>query len=340
MSLTGKVVLVTGGSGSFGRAFIRTILAGESPARVIAVSRNAEMRYRLEQDIPDPRLDVRPGDVRRYADLRVAFEDGVQVVVHAAAEKHIGTGQKYASYVRDLNIGGAGVVIALAREFGVERVLALSTDKACDPVNVYGQSKAEAERLFVEANRGRGPTFSVVRYGNVAGSSGSVIPLFVRQRAQGRLTVTDLRCTRFFMALTDGPDSPVQIVEEPAGRPAWSAVRLVLHALRDMQGGEIYIPQIPSGTIANLAAELGPECVIDEIGIRDGEKLDEALIGVGEGARAWEAPGGLYVLAPSLSYPGTLRGWRKLRDGFTYRSSDQPLPIRLLAGPVVEAVPV
>lgn len=327
---TARTALITGGSGSFGRAFIRAILAQEHPARVIAISRNAEMRYRLEQELPDPRLDVRPGDVRHAEDLRPAFDEGVDIVVHAAADKHIGTGQKYADYVRAINVGGAQIIIDLAREYGVAQVLALSTDKACNPVNVYGQSKAEAERLFIEANRARGPRFAVVRYGNVAGSSGSVIPLFVRQRQEGRLTVTDLRMTRFFMALSDGPDSPVRVYQEPGSRPTWSAVGFVLYALRTMQGGEIFVPRIPSGTIANLAQELGPGCMIEQIGVRDGEKLHEELIHASEASRAWDTGDGVFVLARSEhDVRGYSRGWNRLPEDFRYRSDTDPWPIRV-----------
>lgn len=324
--------LITGGTGSFGRAFITHVLAHDLVDRIVSVSRNAEMRYRLEQDIPDRRLIVVPGDVRHLADLEAAFDGPIDTLIHAAAEKHIGTGQTHEHYVRAINVGGAVQVSHFAIGRGVRRVVALSTDKACAPLNAYGHSKAVAEQILTigaptaAALAGVSTRFSVVRYGNVVGSSGSVLPLFIRQRASGRLTVTDLRMTRYFMALS--PSAAFQVYQEPGRRSVMSAVDLVLFALEHMAGGEIFIPEIPSATIANLADELRGDAVVDEVGIRDGEKLHEELVAPAESDRCWRTEQGVYVLMPTASDIPSIAADRVLR-GFAYTSADHPQPLRI-----------
>jgi len=321
-------LLLTGGSGSFGRAFIRTLLARSLVDRIISVSRNAEMRYRLEREFPDVRLIVAPGDVRQLDDLEAAYDGRVDVIVHAAAEKHIGTGQRHSQYVQSINVGGAHNIIRYARIHRVDRVLALSTDKACHPVpgQTYGQSKAEAERAFVESNQGDGVRFSLARYGNICGSSGSVIPLFIKQRPFGRLTVTDLRMSRYWMQLSD--DSEIRVLQEPGRRATVSAVGLVLFALDHMVGSEIFVPRLSSASVAQVARAIGPECQIDEIGIRDGEKIHEQLIDGSEASRTWDLGNGVYVIMPTVeavpSYPGAVR----VPAGFSYSSNDDPLPVQ------------
>lgn len=324
-------VLITGGSGSFGRAFISYLLKHDLADRIVSISRNAEMRYRLEQDMADPRLIVVPGDVRYSADLEAAYDGPVDVLIHAAAEKHVGTGQTHSQYVQAINVGGAKHVIGYARRQGVQTVIALSTDKACAPINRYGQSKLDAEALFVRATSEHGPRFSVVRYGNVIGSSGSVLPLFVRQRTAGRLTVTDLRMTRFFMSLS--PDSDCRVYQEPGCRAVMSAVELVMYAIEHGRGSEVLIPTIPSGTIQNLAQEVGPNCRIEEIGIRPGEKLHEELIASDESRRAWVTTDGVFILMPDDRVPS--QPARRVPEGFTYTSADSPQPMRLEEGVVV-----
>ncbi len=326
MAMSLGTVLLCGGTGSFGRAFIRTLLARNLADRIVSLSRNAEMRYKLEQDFPDPRLLVVPGDVRQPADLDAAYDGPIDVIVLASAEKHIGTGQSHQHYVRSINVQGSLNVLDFAARRGVTRLLALSTDKACHPINAYGQSKADMERLLVQANGRDGVRVSLVRYGNVVGSSGSVLPLFIRQRAQGRLTVTDLRMTRYHMSLSD--DADIRVFQEPGRRPVISAVGLVLTALDRMAGSEIFIPRIPSGTIANLAREVGPGCVIEEIGIRSGEKLDEELVCAAEADRCWATPDGLYVLLPTPEAVPRFAASR-VPAGFTYTSGQDPQPLRV-----------
>jgi UDP-N-acetylglucosamine 4,6-dehydratase len=272
---------------------VRDALA-KNAARVVAVARNAEMRYRLQQEYRDDRrLVVVPGDVRIVGDLRRAFDVAgiVDVVVHAAAEKHIVTGQDHRAYTRDVNVGGAESLIEVAAHRRAGKVVALSTDKACEPVNYYGETKAEAERLFVAANH------TIVRYGNVVGSSGSVIPLFLKQRSAGLITITDMRMTRFFMPISD--DGGWQVVQEPGRQPVMSAVGLVKYAIKRGCGGDILIPSIPSGSIADLARQLGPTCVIRETGIRDGEKLHEQLIAADEVERTYRLTQGVYAVLPA-----------------------------------------
>lgn len=316
-----RTILVTGGSGSFGRAFIATTLA-TSDDRILSVSRNAALRYDLEQahlrHVQSSRLVVLPGDVRSVNDLEPAFDLGPDCVVHAAAEKHVGTGQRYQSYTWGINVGGAHSIIDLAIRYKVGRVLALSTDKACDPVNFYGETKQEAEEEFLAADAEQcGPWFSLVRYGNVVASSGSVVPLFLQQRESGVLTVTDRRMTRFAMPIADPPFCEFPVSYDN-GASVMSAVRLVQTALRDMRGGEIFVPRIPSASIQQLAEQIGPDCTIDEIGIRDGEKLHEALISPAEAERTYQRPDGLYViLAP---HRGPEADWVRVPAGFSYTS--------------------
>lgn len=325
--LDGLTVAISGASGSFGRAFIRTLLADPAgPARIIGLSRNADRRYALEALCPDSRLEVVPCDIRQPADLGAALQGQIDVLVMAAAEKHIGTGQRFSAYTWSTNATGTVNTLGRALDLGIPRVLFLSTDKACEPINEYGRSKAAAERIVLQSSS-RGTKCSCVRYGNVAGSSGSVIPLFYRQRADGRLTITDRRMTRFFMPIADPPLCDLELYEEPGRRPVMSAVRWVLYALEHMKGGEIFIPRIPSGSIADLAAQIGPDCVIEEIGIRDAEKLHEDLIGPSDLAEflCYALPGEVGWTLTS-TFDGQA-GWMK--PPFVYRSDLDAQPIRL-----------
>ncbi len=324
-------ILLTGGSGSFGRAFIKHLLAHDLAERIVSVSRNAEMRYRLEQDIPDPRLIVVPGDVRQRDDLEAAYAGPIDTIVHAAAEKHVGTGETHAHYVTSINVQGAKHVAAFAQQRRVTRLVALSTDKACRPFNHYGSSKLRAEGVFIDADQWpHSPTrCAVVRYGNVCGSSGSVLPLFIKQRQAGRLTVTDLRMTRYWMSLS--PAADFTVFQEPGRRPVMSAVELVLFALDRMAGSEVFIPMIPSATIANLADELRGDAVVEEVGIRPGEKLHEELIAPEESGRCWRTEQGVYVLLPTVEARPSIPAER-VPEGFTYTSADQPQPLRIELG--------
>lgn len=312
-------VLVTGGTGSFGRAFISHLLKHDLAEAVVSMSRNATQRYGLRQAIPDTRLQVLAGDVTDSTDLDSM--PGVDTIVHAAAEKHIDTGEQAPHWVRKNNVGGALRVVEFARRRGISRVLALSTDKACNPCNEYGRSKAEAETVFVGAG------FSCVRYGNVVNSAGSVLPLFIEQRKLGRLTVTDRRMTRYFMPLSDDAEMPV--FQEPGCKPVMSAVGLVLYALEHMCGGEVFIPTIPSGRIQDLAEGVGRGCVIDEIGIRPGEKLHEELIHSSEAFRCWLTDDGVFVVMSTADAAPSVPAER-VPPGFSYDSGQQPQRIQVL----------
>jgi UDP-N-acetylglucosamine 4,6-dehydratase len=310
-AMTFGTVFLTGGTGSFGRAFIAHLLKYNLAERIISVSRNAEMRYRLEQDFPDPILKVVPGDVRRLDDLLNCYDGPIDTIVHAAAEKHIVTGENHAHYVNSINVQGATNIVALAINRNASTLVALSTDKACNPINAYGKSKAKAEKIIATAG------YTSVRYGNVAGSSGSVIPLFLKQQRTGEITVTDKRMTRFHMPLS--PDSDVMVYDNET--PVMSAVELVIYAIRNGIGGEIFVPRIPSSTVGSLALGF-PNCVIREIGIRPGEKMHEDLISVQESNRCWFNDDGLYVIQFSEENftPNAVR----VPNGFSYTSNSSP----------------
>ncbi|RED65060.1 UDP-N-acetylglucosamine 4,6-dehydratase (inverting) [Cohnella lupini] len=260
MDFNGKVVLVTGGTGSFGKKFVRKMLEYDV-RKVIVLSRDELKQYEMSQEFTDPRMRFFIGDVRDQERLNRAF-DGVDIVVHAAALKHV-TACEYNPFeaVRT-NILGAQNVIDAAINRGVKRVIALSTDKAANPINLYGATKLASDKLFVAANSYVGDLdtrFAVVRYGNVAGSRGSVIPFFHKLRDSGHLPITDERMTRFWITLDQG----VQFVQDCLGR---------------MKGGEIFVPKIPSVKIVDLARVIAPNCTMDYVGIRPGEKLHEAMI--------------------------------------------------------------
>lgn len=305
--------LITGGSGSFGTAFIKATLAEEPHARIVSLSRCATLRYQLRRAIPDPRLTVLAGDVTKPWTFDAVPH--VDVIIHAAAEKHIDTGEKQIPWVWEQNHDGSVNIATFAKGRGA-RLVGLSTDKACNPCNEYGRSKAAAELELIKVG-------SVVRYGNVVNSAGSVLPLFIEQRKEGRLTVTDLRMTRYFMALSADSDWGVVHLK----RPIMSAVGLVRYALHFGRGGEIFIPDIPSGTIINLAQEMGA-CEIEQIGIRPGEKLHEELIHEKESPRCWRTPDGTYVLMPTVDDVPAIQAER-VPAGFSYASNHHAEPLQV-----------
>ncbi len=282
MDWSQQVVLITGGTGSFGRAFVRHVLDELSPRKVIVFSRDELKQHEMRTGgFADPRLRYFLGDVRDVDRLRRAM-DGVSVVVHAAALKQVPACEYNPIEAVLTNVNGARHVIDAALDCEVPRVMALSTDKAVNPVNLYGATKLVAEKLVVQANayRGDGPTrFACVRYGNVVGSRGSVVPLFRAQRSQGTVTVTDPRMTRFWITLPQ-------------------AVRFVVTAIEHMQGGEIFVPKIPSTDIMALVEALAPGCKVREIGIRPGEKLHEVLLSREESRHALELDD-MYVVQPA-----------------------------------------
>jgi len=302
-------VLITGGTGSFGRAFIRHALADLKPRRVIVFSRDELKQHEMRVGgFDDPRLRWFLGDVRDVSRLRRAMQ-GVDLVIHAAALKQVPACEYNPMEAVRTNVDGARNVIDAALDCGVERVMALSTDKAVNPVNLYGATKLVAEKLFVQANayRGDGPTrLACVRYGNVVGSRGSVVPLFVAQRREGRVTVTDPRMTRFWITLDQ-------------------AVRFVVSAVARMRGGEIFVPKIPSTNILDLVAALAPECEVEEIGIRPGEKLHEVLLSNEESRHARELEN-MYVIQPAhpwWRHDGAPEG-ATLPADFVYSSEASP----------------
>ena len=285
-TLDGFTVLITGGTGSFGEAIARNLLRAYAHVRIVIFSRDEYKQHKLSLSLSGDerqRLQFFVGDVRDRCRLSVALR-GVDCVVHAAAMKQIAAAEENPFECINTNVIGAENLIHAAIEMGVRRVIALSTDKAASPANVYGASKLAAERLFISANRfarGTGCRFSVVRYGNVVGSRGSVVPIFAQMIAAGAraLPITDERMTRFWISLTQG-------------------VNFVHSCLHAMAGGEVFVPKIPSMKLVDLARALDPRIDFHVIGIRPGEKLHEVLI-TQEDARSTVDLGDRYVIEPT-----------------------------------------
>lgn len=309
--LSGKSMLITGGTGSFGKKLTATVLARYPAIKRLAIySRDELKQYDMRQEYPasnHPQLRFFIGDVRDKDRLRRAMED-VDVIVHAAALKQVPAAEYNPFEAIKTNIIGAQNVIENAIDQGVSRVVALSTDKAAAPINLYGATKLCSDKLFVSANNFRGKhdiKFSVVRYGNVMGSRGSVIPFFLKKRHEGVLPITDPQMTRFNITLEEG-------------------VELVLHALAHMWGGEIFVPKIPSYRISDVAEAIGPDCRRVFIGIRPGEKLHEEMITATDALNTIEFDR-YYVILPSVTlwdvekFAETFNG-RRCPDGFRYCS--------------------
>lgn len=283
LNLTGKSILITGGTGSLGKALTKHILNGsEHPRRLIIFSRDEQKQFQMAQEFPESEFPMRYfiGDVRDYNRIYRAFQ-GVDYVIHAAAMKHVHIAEYNPDECVKTNVGGAENVIRAALETNVERVVALSTDKACAPINLYGATKLTSDKLFVAANnmRGSSPTkFSVVRYGNVMGSNGSVIPFFIRKKETGALPITDPNMTRFNISLQGGVD-------------------MVMHALEHAWGGELFVPKIPSYKITDVAEAIGPNCDQPVVGIRPGEKIHEEMITASDSYNTWDL-GKYYVILP------------------------------------------
>jgi UDP-N-acetylglucosamine 4,6-dehydratase len=300
-----QVVLVTGGTGSFGKKFTEIMLRVYHPQKLIIFSRDELKQHDMRASGFDhPSLRYFLGDVRDADRVRRAFS-GVTVVIHAAALKQVPACEYNPFEAIQTNIIGGRNVIDAAIDQGVKRILALSTDKAVNPVNLYGATKLCAEKMFVQANAyaGRQDTrFSCARYGNVVGSRGSVIPVFLEQRKRGKITITDPRMTRFWITLDQG-------------------VRFVIQAIEQTHGGEIFVPKIPSMRLADLAETLARNCEIEYIGIRPGEKLHEVLVSEDEARNSVELED-MFVIQPSHSWWKT-ENWmhgRALPDGFRYAS--------------------
>jgi len=301
--LNGQTVLVTGGTGSFGHKFVEMALKSDLK-KLVVFSRDEWKQSEMQVRFPDRRMRFFLGDVRDESRLRRAF-DGVDIVVHAAALKQVPALEYNPFEAIQTNVLGAHHIINAALDTAVKKVVALSTDKAVNPVNLYGASKLCAEKLFTAANvyaSNHVTRFAGVRYGNVVGSRGSVVPLFLERRASGVIPITDDRMTRFWITLEQG-------------------VNLVLRALTEMKGGEIFVPKVPSMRVTDLANAIAPGCRHDIIGIRPGEKLHEVLLTEDESPRSLDM-GGHYVITPSTPHEAGL-AWntgRPVPDGFRYAS--------------------
>ncbi|MCE1179854.1 MAG: UDP-N-acetylglucosamine 4,6-dehydratase (inverting) [Micrococcales bacterium] len=308
--LEGSSILVTGGTGSFGKAFITEILANHNPKRVVIFSRDELKQYEVRQMFKDdPRLRWFIGDIRDLHRLNRAMH-GIDYVVHAAALKQVDTAEYNPWEFVKTNVMGSQNVIEASIDAGVKKVVALSTDKASSPINLYGATKLTADKLFITGNHYAAayPTrFCVVRYGNVMGSRGSVIPFFRRLAEEGQsLPITDLRMTRFFITLPQ-------------------AVKFVTDSFEMMQGGELYVPRIPSMKITDLAQTVAPGAEMHEIGLRPGEKLHEEMISAEEGRRALLLESdNRYVLQPDMAswgYEPPAEG-KPVAEGFHYTSDN------------------
>ncbi|MDD3828054.1 MAG: UDP-N-acetylglucosamine 4,6-dehydratase (inverting) [Anaerolineae bacterium] len=308
MSWKNLTVLLTGGTGSFGRRFAVTLLAEQPIKKLIVFSRDELKQHEMRLALDDSRLRYFIGDVRDKDRLQRAVQ-GVDIIVHAAALKQVPSCEYNPFEAVKTNIMGAANIIDVAIDAGVKKVMALSTDKAVNPINLYGATKLVAEKLFVQGNAyagAEGTRLSCVRYGNVVGSRGSVIPVFQQQRANGKITITDERMTRFWITLDQG-------------------VRFVLKCTELMRGGEVFVPKIPSMSLVDLAEVIAPHCTRETVGIRPGEKLHEVLVSRDESRYTLEFDD-MYLIQPVhpwwtvQEYPDA----RPMEDGSKYGSDTNP----------------
>ena len=306
--LNNRVVLITGGTGSFGRKFTEVVFKNYEPKKLIVLSRDEFKQYQMAKTFPDTKYPIRYflGDIRDKDRLFRAFE-GVDYVVHAAALKQVPALEYNPTEAVKTNVVGADNIVDAAIDAGVKKVIALSTDKAVNPINLYGATKLVAEKIFIAANAYAGGRvkFAVVRYGNVVGSRGSVIPLFLSFKEQGtkEIPITDMRMTRFWITLEQG-------------------VNLVLKALEESEGGEVFVPKIPSMSIIDVAKAINPDFRFKIIGIRPGEKVHETLISEDE-ARATKIFDGIFVILPQFFDKKMHKKYEKcpsVSDDFVYGS--------------------
>ncbi|WP_318343159.1 UDP-N-acetylglucosamine 4,6-dehydratase (inverting) [Flagellimonas baculiformis] len=314
MTFEGKSILITGGTGSLGKALTKHIFEKHPEVRrLIIFSRDEQKQFQMAQEYPQekhPQIRFFIGDVRDKDRLIRAFK-GVDYVIHAAAMKHVHLAEYNPEECIKTNIGGAQNVVDACFETNVQRVVALSTDKACAPINLYGATKLTSDKLFIAANNIKGTNpirFSVVRYGNVMGSNGSVIPFFIKKKkADGKLPITDPNMTRFNISLKGGVD-------------------MVMHALENAWGGELFVPKIPSYKIMDVAEAIGPECEKPIVGIRPGEKLHEEMITSSDSFYTYDL-GKYYAILPIM------RNWKledfkktfnakQVPEGFKYNSGE------------------
>lgn len=309
--LDNKSILITGGTGSLGKALTSHIFKNYPKIKkLIILSRDEQKQFQMAQEFPEnlfPQIRFLLGDVRDEQRLIRAFQ-GVDVVIHAAAMKHVHLAEYNPDECIKTNIGGAQNVIHAALQTSVSNVVALSTDKACAPINLYGATKLTSDKLFVAANNIKGANpikFSVVRYGNVMGSNGSVIPFFMKKKLEGKLPITDATMTRFNISLQGGVD-------------------MVMHAMEYAWGGEIFIPKIPSYKITDVAQAVAPECTLDIIGIRPGEKIHEEMITSSDSYNTYDL-GKYFTILPSVPHFDledfiTSFNAVKVSEGFNYNS--------------------
>lgn len=313
LDLNGKSILITGGTGSFGKACTKYIFDHyPNVRRLVIFSRDEQKHFHMSQDFPEhsyPAIRYFVGDVRDRRRLQTAFE-GVDIVIHAAAMKHVPIAEYNPMECVKTNILGAENVIEAALNSNVKKVVALSTDKAAAPINLYGATKLASDKLFVAANNIKGKreiVFCVVRYGNVMGSNGSVMPFFLRKRETGVLPITDKRMTRFNICLEDG-------------------IKMVFHAAEHGWGGEIFVPKIPSYKITDVATAIAPSCKQEVTGIRPGEKLHEEMITVSDSFNSWDL-GRYYVILPqrpifNLDEYVKCFNAKEVPEGFSYNSGE------------------
>ncbi len=309
--LDGKTILVTGGSGSFGTRFVEVVLKAHNPKKVIIYSRDEYKQSQLAERIRDDRVRFFLGDVRDQPRLRMAMRE-TDIVVHAAALKQVPAAEYNPMECVKTNVMGAENVVEAAINCGVKKVLALSTDKACNPINLYGATKLASDKIFIASNNlsgSIGTRFAVVRYGNVVGSRGSVLPLFQRMIAEGasHLPITDERMTRFWITLDQG-------------------VNFVISSLEMMQGGELFVPKIPSMRMIDLVKAMAPNLGVKIVGIRPGEKLHEAMIGEDDARQTIELPD-RYVVQPNLGWWNGEQYRAKgkvVAESFRYASDNNP----------------
>ena len=313
LDLNDKRILITGGTGSFGRTFVDTILKKwPNIKRLVIYSRDEQKQYRMSFDYPTskyPNVRFFIGDVRDYERLKRAF-NRIDYVVHAAAMKHVHIAEYNPDECVKTNVGVAENVIRASLETEVQKVVALSTDKACAPINLYGATKLTSDKLFVAANNIRGDrscVFSVVRYGNVMGSNGSVMPLFLKQRERGHLSITHPEMTRFNISLAEGVD-------------------LVLDALETAWGGELFVPKIPSYRILDVAEAIAPGCETRIIGIRPGEKIHEEMITPSDAFTTYDL-GDKYAILPrdpNWNMEAFVKQFKakRVEEGFMYNSGE------------------